>query len=53
MQPQPIVLYANYGQVLYITTNCKTGYVIGEVPPSIYILLETNMLGYTSYDYSY
>ena len=48
MQPQLMALYANYGQVLYATTNCETGYIISKVLFSIYILLETNTLGYTS-----
>jgi len=43
-----MVLYMNYRQVLYAATNYKTGYVLGEVPPSIYTPLETNTLGYTS-----
>jgi len=48
-----MVPYINYGQVLRTTTNYKTGYVLGEVPPSIYTPLETNILGYTSQDHSY
>ena len=43
-----MALYANYGQVLYATTNCKTSYIISKVPPSIYTPSETNMLEYTS-----
>ena len=43
-----MVLYINYGQVLYTATNRETGYVLGKVPPSIYTPLETDMLGYTS-----
>jgi len=43
-----MVLYANYGQVLCVATNYKTGYIIGKVPSSIYTLLETDTLGYTS-----
>ena len=47
------ILYINYGQVLYATTNCKTSYVLNEVPLSIYTLLETNIFGYTSQNHSY
>ena len=43
-----MALYINYRQVLYATTNRETSYVISEVPPSIYILLKTDMLGYIS-----
>ena len=43
-----MALYMNYGQVLYATTNYKTSYIINKVPPSIYTLLEINILGYTS-----
>ena len=53
IQPQPMVLYINYGQVLRAATNYKTGYVLGKVPLSIYTPLETNTLGYTSQDHSY
>jgi len=53
IQPQLMVLYANYGQVLCVATNCETGYVIGKVPSSTYTPSETDTLGYTSQDYSY
>ena len=43
-----MALYMNYGQVLRATANRETGYIIGEVPPSIYIPSETDTLGYTS-----
>jgi hypothetical protein len=48
-----MALYTNYGQVLYTTANRETGYVISKIPPSIYIPLKTDMLGYTSQDHSY
>ena len=48
MQPQPMAPYINYGQVLYATANCETGYIISKVPLSIYTLSETDTLGYTS-----
>ena len=43
-----MALHINYGQVLYATTNCETGYVINKVPPSIYTPLETDTLGHIS-----
>jgi hypothetical protein len=43
-----MALYANYGQVLYAIANRKTGYIIGEIPFSIYTLLKTDMLEYIS-----
>ena len=52
MQPQPVVPYANYGQVLRATANRETGHVIGEVPPSIYTPSETDTLRHTSQDHS-
>jgi len=43
-----MVPYINYRQVLYAATNYKTSYILGKVPPSIYTLLETNILEYIS-----
>jgi hypothetical protein len=43
-----MTLYANYGQVLRTTANRKTGYIIGEIPLSIYTPSETDILGYIS-----
>ena len=43
-----MALYVNYGQVFCATANRETGYVIGEVPFSIYTLLETDTSGYIS-----
>jgi hypothetical protein len=53
IQPQPMVPYMNYGQVLRAATNRETGHVLGEVPPSTYTPSETDTSGYTSQDHSH
>lgn len=53
MQPQSMAPYTNYGQILRTSTNRETGYVLGEIPPSIYTPSETDTSGHTNQDHSH